>query len=202
MNLQKIKKGIIKNGLFILFLISAFEITAYFLFIYKPASRIFGQNSLYPLEIPALSQILKPSQITDETISLADTPKNLFPEQLLRFTKLLDVKLLDQNTFVKESVVSMITEGEVSNVKKATDRSITLTLKNSTTSIATEYFPAQELTDMKVSLIILSPSSPSRVDAKLEDAKVGDTLIIKTSTSILTNSASLTREVEIIRQSP
>lgn len=146
-----------------------------------------------------MSQILKPSQLTDNSISLADTQKTIFPEKLEAFKTFLDAKLSTQNTFVKDSSMSVIISGVVANINKATDKSITITLKNSSGIEATEYFSVEDLKRARVSLTTLSLTAPSRVDSTLESAKSGDTLIIKLSSSLTDKSYPFQTEIEIYR---
>lgn len=190
---------IILATLTILFLAASFEIIVYFFYIYKPANQIFSSKKTFLLEIPALSELLKPSQITNSDISLADTPKSFYTANLLSFKNSIEEKIAKDNTFIKDANISYILEGTITNLVKSSDGSINITLSNSTGALFNLTFTESELSKTKTRLIILSLTSPTRTEIQLEDAIPGDRFVIKSSQNLLTNSPDVKDEIEIFR---
>lgn len=190
---------IILVTLTILFLAASFEIIVYFFYIYKPANQIFSSKKSFLLEIPAISEILKPNQIANESISLEDTRKSLYIHNLLSFQKIIDKKINTDSTFVKDASINYILTGIVTKIEISNDNSIIVTLNNSTGNTITETFSADDLKLTKVRLIILSITSPKVEISSLEKAIPGDRLIIKSSSSILESTNNIKNEIEIHR---
>lgn len=182
----------------IVFLTGLFQIFGYFFFIYRPASAIFGGDRAYRLEIPAISQILKPPQITDQSVNLDDTTKKFNEDSYKNVRDYLDRKLETDNTFVKNATLSIIVAGSVDSIQKQSDDSIELVLTNTTGEKVTEKFSKKDVESTPISLIIISPSNPSHDSARLEEIMPGDYIIIKTSSNVLNNSLLL-KQIEIFR---
>ncbi len=196
------KNKILLALFFLLFLAGFFEIFAYFFYIYKPASQIFGKAGGYRLEIPAVSQLLNSHQVADESVSLADSQKTIFSGKLSTFRSFIDKKLSAENTFVKSSKVDLILAGKVTKVEKLKDGSVNVVLTNSTGATVTEEFSREEINEAAVSVITVSPSNPAKVDGLVTDALPGDYMVIKVATDLLQDQPLYTVQVEIFKTPP
>lgn len=183
----------------VLFTIGSLEAFIYFYYIYRPANRIFGSAKTYPLEIPAVSQLIKPLQITNNETSLADAYKKYYPEQLTKITSSLESRMVNQSSFVKDSSISYIVGGKIDKIETLGNGSIKFVLKNSTGQTTAEVFSLEEKKDIKAYLMIMSPKSPSRSETTLENAAINDYLIVKISANLLKESPDLIKEVELFR---
>jgi hypothetical protein len=185
--------------LFWLILIAgALQIIAYFFYIYKPASAIVGKGTLR-LEIPALSQLLRPQQITTENTSLADEERQLLQAKFNSFKNLMDERFKNQNTFIKSAGMDFVIAGELANIKVNSDKSVNIELSNSSGQKITEVFTPAEANLIQASLLIMSETTPTHSEVKIDAAKVKDYIIIKYFTDLIDKENVIKKDVEIFR---
>jgi hypothetical protein len=182
-----------------LFFLAFIEIIIYFFYIYKPASQIFSSAKSYPLEIPTLSQLLKPPQITNTNMTLEDLPQTIDFGRIDNVKSLLTAKLTTRNTFIKSADADYILAGEISSVDLKPNGDITVNLTNSSGAKISEAFTEEGLKKTKLFVYVLSPTNPSRNESSLKMAIPGDYLIIKYTYNLLSRGDPTATDMEIFR---
>lgn len=185
----------------LVFAISALELIFYFFYIYKPVQKIAGTDKSYLIEFPTVSQILSPSQLTTDSISFEDHLKTFNTQKGINFLESAGRDLSGENTFVKAVNLDSIVGGEVVTFDKDKNNTLKITLTNSTKTRIVKVFNLADWQNAKTDLVLLSPVSPSRIPATLDDTRPGDYLIIKKSVNLLTEDTLYIFEFEIIRGS-
>lgn len=200
MKISKFNKNLPHILLVILFVVSSLEAFFYFYRIYIPASFLYTKSNSFPLEIPALSQLIKPTQITSEDMSLEDAQKVFYPDKFDILKNEIYAMISKNSKFLKYSDVNYIYSGTVKDIKTTNDGNINLTLNNEAGENLKTSFSTSELQQTKVFLILVSGPSPSHTESKLESAQKGDYLIIKRSTDLLKTGNEIKTEIEIYRK--
>lgn len=200
-------KKVFLTAFWLIVILSSIEVIVFFvLMLFKPIDQVFRHNIDIPRIVPTFSDLFTPMSFS-RFVTLQDQQKNFYSEKLDDFSGALGSVMRSESSFVKEAEASYIVAGQVLEIIRQVDEKkdnypigYELILENLYKSKHKENINLSEVGKVDVYLRLVSTSGFSRSVSTLEDVRVGDYIVIKRATSLLSREKLAAIEVEILRR--
>ena len=150
--------------------------------------------SFIPSDIPKISKIFNPDIIISQGLSSGDEVKEFYLDKTNGFLDKARLFEKQDTKFIKKSNLSYVVAGNIYSIDGNK-----ITLYNTKGEKYVEEINLDEINNSKVYLLLMSPTNPTRTEAKVSDMKLDDYLILEKSINLLNDSTKIDISIELLR---